>query len=76
MKIFTLHLSNDSFHKSNQNSLFINYWQNSAYNNSVKLNGAAEARRAHNPEDNGSKPFSAIFLIFYIILGYGDILFA
>lgn len=28
--------------------------------NMTKLNGAAEARRAHNPEDNGSKPFSAI----------------
>jgi hypothetical protein len=22
-----------------------------------QLSGAAEARRAHNPEDNGSKPF-------------------
>jgi hypothetical protein len=25
-----------------------------------QLSGAAEARRAHNPEGNGSKPFSAI----------------
>jgi hypothetical protein len=25
-----------------------------------KLSGAAEARRAHNPEDTGSKPVSAI----------------
>ena len=23
----------------------------------TQLSGAAEARRAHNPEDNGSKPF-------------------
>ena len=27
--------------------------------NSQKLSGAAEARRAHNPEDTGSKPVSA-----------------
>ena len=27
-----------------------------------KLDGAAEARRAHNPEDEGSKPSQAIFL--------------
>jgi hypothetical protein len=26
----------------------------------TKLSGAAEARRAHNPEDTGSKPVSAI----------------
>jgi hypothetical protein len=29
-----------------------------------KQRGAAEARRAHNPEDTGSKPVVAIFLIF------------
>ena len=29
-------------------------------NQSTKLSGAAEARRAHNPEDTGSKPVSAI----------------
>ena len=29
-----------------------------------KLSGAAEARRAHNPEGNGSKPFSAITFVF------------
>jgi hypothetical protein len=29
-----------------------------------QLSGAAEARRAHNPEGNGSKPFSAITFVF------------
>jgi hypothetical protein len=35
---------------------------------SLQLSGAAEARRAHNPEGNGSKPFSAnyVFASFYI----------
>ena len=28
-----------------------------------KQRGAAEARRAHNPEDTGSKPVVAIFLL-------------
>jgi hypothetical protein len=30
-----------------------------------KLSGAAEARRAHNPEGNGSKPFSANYFGFF-----------
>ena len=30
-----------------------------------QLSGAAEARRAHNPEGNGSKPFSAITFVFF-----------
>ena len=29
-----------------------------------QLSGAAEARRAHNPEGNGSKPFSAMSFVF------------
>ncbi len=33
-----------------------------------KLSGAAEARRAHNPEDIGSKPISAnIFFFAHVI---------
>ena len=42
-----------------------------------KQRGAAEARRAHNPEDPGSKPGVARFLIFSIVLiffgSYGDL---
>ena len=35
-------------------------------NQRTKLSGAAEARRAHNPEDTGSKPVSAIsFFAFF-----------
>ena len=37
----------------------INQHQTCNYNPVIKLSGAAEARRAHNPEGNGSKPFSA-----------------
>jgi hypothetical protein len=33
----------------------------------TKLSGAAEARRAHNPEDGGSKPLSARFFFFFAV---------
>src|SRR5690242_9718020 len=39
---------------------------------SKKLSGAAEARRAHNPEDTGSKPVSAILFILFFSLHLGD----
>ena len=42
----------------------------------AKLSGAAEARRAHNPEDTGSKPVSAIeslsFLSFLVTSSWVD----
>jgi hypothetical protein len=35
-----------------------------------QLSGAAEARRAHNPEGNGSKPFSAIIFVFLAVFHF------
>jgi hypothetical protein len=40
-------------------------------NQQSQLLGAAEARRAHNPEDLGSKPRAAIFLRVFLAWGVG-----
>ena len=39
---------------------------NTRHESNPKLSGAAEARRAHNPEDTGSKPVSAIRIFFLL----------
>ena len=48
-------------------SIYITNNFKSSSNQRTKLSGAAEARRAHNPEDTGSKPVSAIsfFAVFF-----------
>lgn len=42
-------------------------WKCSQFVITKQLSGAAEARRAHNPEGNGSKPFSANIFVFGLV---------
>lgn len=52
--------SRQSWPEESRDQNQLEYNQNCRYSPYLKLSGAAEARRAHNPEGNGSKPFSAI----------------
>ena len=48
--------------------IYISKLVHCSYQLNNKLSGAAEARRAHNPEDTGSKPVSAIQLFALFLL--------